>query len=199
MRLCAAGFTSSQRNPRYCESAAGGSILTNAAARHRSRGAIHCLEIGLSGYETRVKASRPAPFREGPAQLGLGATLSKIKTSGGRIVFRIRRKEERQWPLLSSAVSPPIVVGNDGKATAYVNSGLVRHSAWARPVQLGRIPHQDHEAHRNPGAAIRHRVLQSVQPPAVRQSPRNTLSAFGQITTTSTNPRLMQLALKYIF
>jgi hypothetical protein len=28
MRLCAAGFTSSQRNPRYCDSAVGRSILT---------------------------------------------------------------------------------------------------------------------------------------------------------------------------
>ena len=33
MRLCAAGFTSSQRNPRYCESAAGRSILTEAHFR----------------------------------------------------------------------------------------------------------------------------------------------------------------------
>jgi iron complex transport system substrate-binding protein len=32
MRLCAAGFTSSQRNPRYCESATGRSILTKPAA-----------------------------------------------------------------------------------------------------------------------------------------------------------------------
>src|SRR4051812_27435892 len=28
MRLCAAGFTSSQRNPRYCETVVGRSILT---------------------------------------------------------------------------------------------------------------------------------------------------------------------------
>jgi hypothetical protein len=28
MRLCAAAFTSSQRNPRYCDSAVGRSILT---------------------------------------------------------------------------------------------------------------------------------------------------------------------------
>jgi len=34
MRLCAAGFTSSQRNPRYCESAAGRSILTDIGARN---------------------------------------------------------------------------------------------------------------------------------------------------------------------
>src|ERR1700716_779279 len=32
MRLCAAGFTSSQRNPRYCESPAGRSILTNTVS-----------------------------------------------------------------------------------------------------------------------------------------------------------------------
>src|SRR5262245_4219950 len=31
MRLCAAGFTSSQRNPRYCESAVGRSIMTKIA------------------------------------------------------------------------------------------------------------------------------------------------------------------------
>jgi len=30
MRLCAAGFTSSQRNPRYCEMVAGRSILTKS-------------------------------------------------------------------------------------------------------------------------------------------------------------------------
>ena len=29
MRLCAAGFTSSQRNPRYCDSVVGRSILTS--------------------------------------------------------------------------------------------------------------------------------------------------------------------------
>ena len=51
-------------------------------------------------------------------------------------MFRIRRKEERQWPLLSSAVSPPIVVGNDGKATAYVNSGLVKLGILLVPGQF---------------------------------------------------------------
>jgi hypothetical protein len=32
MRLCAAGFTSSQRNPRYCDSVVGRSILTESGA-----------------------------------------------------------------------------------------------------------------------------------------------------------------------
>jgi hypothetical protein len=34
MRLCAAGFTSSQRNPRYCESAVGRSIVTRGELHH---------------------------------------------------------------------------------------------------------------------------------------------------------------------
>ena len=38
MRLCAAGFTSSQRNPRYCESAVGRSILNRC---HRFRGFVY--------------------------------------------------------------------------------------------------------------------------------------------------------------
>jgi len=33
MRLCAAGFTSSQRNPRYCESVVGRSIVTDGSSR----------------------------------------------------------------------------------------------------------------------------------------------------------------------
>ena len=39
MRLCAAGFTSSQRNPRYCDSVVGRFILTELRLRSRCSGA----------------------------------------------------------------------------------------------------------------------------------------------------------------
>src|SRR6516165_9393519 len=50
VRLCAAGFTSSQRNPRYRETVVGRSILTNQ-----------------SGFVLRARAIHSAPFERSAA------------------------------------------------------------------------------------------------------------------------------------
>jgi hypothetical protein len=94
----------------------------------------------------------------------------------------------------------PIVVGSDGLATAYGNAGL---GIILGPGQL------NFDASLLKTTKITERQTLQFRAeffnflnhpqfgnPQVSQS---TASTFGQITTTSTNPRIIQLGLKYLF
>jgi hypothetical protein len=133
------------------------------------------------------------------AQLCPGATLSTIRTSGG-IESRLGGRGSANGYFNPSAFCSPVVVGDDGKATAYGNSGLgillgPGQFNWdASLIKTTKFTERqtlqfraeffnlfNHPQFGNPATS------------------RNTPNTFGQITTTSTNPRLIQLALKYIF
>jgi hypothetical protein len=133
------------------------------------------------------------------AQLCPGTTLSTIKTSGG-IESRLGGAASANGYFNPSAFCAPPVIGDDGKATAYGNSGL---GILLGPGQLN-----------FDGSLIKTTKITEKQTLQFRAeffnflnhpqfgnpaTARNTPSTFGQITTTSTNPRLIQLALKYYF
>src|SRR5262245_1651617 len=87
MRLCAAGFTSSQRNPRYCETVVGRSILTSGSRsfRNQFQGAPLGGAGGLEGLAKYGKSRRyeqaktPAPPKY--------KTCIKFAAQGGAGVF----------------------------------------------------------------------------------------------------------------
>jgi hypothetical protein len=132
-------------------------------------------------------------------QLCPGITYSRLGTSGG-IESRLGGGAGGPGYFNSQAFCAPIVVGNDGLATAYGNSGL---GIILGPGQLNfdgsllkttKITEKqtlqfraeffnflNHPQFGNPNTAF------------------STPSTFGQITTTSTNPRIIQLGLKFMF
>jgi hypothetical protein len=133
------------------------------------------------------------------AQLCPGATLSTIKTPGG-IESRLGGKASANGYFNPSALCAPIVVGDDGKATAYGNSGLGilqgpgQFNFDGSLLKTTKITERQTVQFR----AEFFNFLNHAQfgNPAMA---RNVLGTFGQITTTSTNPRLIQFALKYLF
>ena len=133
------------------------------------------------------------------AQLCPGATLHTIKTPGG-IESRLGGRASTNGYFYKSAFCAPNIVGDDGKATAYGNSGL---GIIQGPGQLN-----------FDGSVIKTTKLAERQTLQFRAeffnflnhaqfgnpaTARNVPGTFGQITTTSTNPRLIQFALKYLF
>jgi hypothetical protein len=134
------------------------------------------------------------------AQLCPGFTYSSMQTSGG-IESRLGGAASANGFLKPAAFCAPPVVGSDGLATAYGNSGLgvlqgpgqVNFDLSA--IKTTKITERqtlqfraeffnifNHAQFGNPGTA------QNAGP-----------ASFGVISTTSTNPRLVQFALKYLF
>ena len=92
------------------------------------------------------------------------------------------------------------MVGDDGKARAYGNSGL---GILLGPGQfnfdgslLKTIKITERQTVQFRAEFFNFLNHAQFGNPAMA---RNTPSTFGQITTTSTNPRLIQFALKYLF
>jgi len=133
------------------------------------------------------------------AQLCPGSTLATIKTPGG-IESRLGGAGSTNGYFYPSAFCAPIVVGADGKATAYGNSGL---GILLGPGQFNWDTSLIKTTKLTEKQTLQFRaeffnLLNHPQfgNPAMA---RNVPSTFGEITTTSTNQRLIQLALKYLF
>jgi hypothetical protein len=92
------------------------------------------------------------------------------------------------------------VVGNDGRATAYGNSGL---GILLGPGQFNWDASLIKTTNFTEKQTLEFRTefFNLFNHPQFGNpaTSGNTPSTFGQITATSTNPRLIQLALKYIF
>jgi hypothetical protein len=133
------------------------------------------------------------------AQLCPGATLHTIKTPGG-IESRLGGRASTNGYFYKSAFCAPIIVGDDGKATAYGNSGL---GIIQGPGQLNFDGSLIKTTKLTERRTLQFRAeffnflnhAQFGNPATARNVP----GTFGQITTTSTNPRLIQFALKYLF
>jgi len=133
------------------------------------------------------------------AQLAPGITNSAIPTSGG-VESRLGGNSLGQGFINKLAFTDPIVIGSDGKATAFGNSG----------IGIIRGPDQvnfDVSLLKNIPITERQRVQFRAEFFNIANHPvfgnptttRNTPNTFGTITTTVGNPRLIQFALKYNF
>jgi hypothetical protein len=133
------------------------------------------------------------------AQLCPGVTYGQIATKGGTEA-RLGGGAGGPGYFAPGAFCPAIVVGSDGLATAYGDSGLgiIRGPGQlnfdASLLKTTKIT----EKHTLQFRAEFYNFLNHPQfaNPATAYS---TPSTFGQITATTTNPRIIQLGLKYMF
>lgn len=133
------------------------------------------------------------------AQMRPGGTYAQIPTSGD-VKTRLGGASGGPGFINKSAFCAPPVIGNDGQATEFGNSGMGilpgpgQHNWDAGLHKLVRFGDNqsiqfraeffnifNHAQFADPGTA------------------RNSAAAFGVINATSTNPRLIQFALKYSF
>jgi hypothetical protein len=89
-----------------------------------------------------------------------------------------------------------------GNGTGYGNSGR-GHSSRARPIQLGYVLGEDDQGgglREDATLQFRTEFFNAFNHPQFNNPAVNVaLGSFGQITSTSVNPRLIQFALKYAF
>jgi hypothetical protein len=133
------------------------------------------------------------------AQLASGGTYSSIKTPGG-LESRLGASGSTNGYFNTAAFTAPLVIGSDGVATAYGNSGLgiIRgpgqfnwDTSLIKNMKVGERKSVqfraeffnvlNHAQFGNPGTA------------------RSTSATFGVINTTIGNPRIIQLGLKFLF
>jgi len=127
------------------------------------------------------------------AQLCAGATYASTTTSGS-IESRLSNYFNK------SAFCNPIVIGSDGLATAYGNSGL---GVVSGPGEAD----WDASILKNTKLTERQTIQFRTEFFNLTNHPNfgdpsavvSTSSTFGQITTTRVNPRLIQFSLKYLF
>src|ERR1035438_7244657 len=97
MRLCAAGFTSSQRNPRYCDSVVGRSILTEARKSQSgypgSGAETGGLLVGGGQIRPAVPGSQPLGGGNGGRESGI-RKRSELTSGKGCFPTRAARLEE---------------------------------------------------------------------------------------------------------
>ena len=135
-----------------------------------------------------------------PAQLCPGFTYSTMQTSGG-VESRLGGSGSAHGYINPAAFCAPPVVGSDGLATAYGNTGLgVLHGPGQVNFDLSLIKTTKlTERQTLQFRAEFFNILNHPQfgNPNLAQNAGPT--SFGVISTTSTNPRLVQFALKYLF
>jgi len=145
MRLCAAGFTSSQRNPRYCESAVGRSIMTSSSSTSRSdseyrkyQRTAHRIQTGSVCRHLKIAGrvpfsgslqptSPPAPpvathpfTRSGCSRIACSDKKWPVRAAA---VFAIAKKDD---PALLNVITPALDDKND----------IVRYEASAAVLRL---------------------------------------------------------------
>lgn len=133
------------------------------------------------------------------AQMCPGATYKQIATPGG-VEARLGGGTGGPGYFNTAAFCNPIVVGSDGLATAYGNSGIGviqgpgQFNFDASLLKTTRITERQRVQFRADFFNLMNHP-QFGNPAATRSTP----GTFGEITTTNTNPRLVQFALKYLF
>ncbi len=133
------------------------------------------------------------------AELCPGSTIETIKTSGG-IESRLGGAASAHGYVNPSAFCAPRIVGDDGRATAYGNSGLGillgpgQFNFDASLIKTTKLSERRTLQFRTEFFNLPNHP-QFGNPSTVRNAP----ATFGQITATSTNPRLIQFSLKYVF
>ena len=147
---------------------------------------------------------------DAPAQLCPGMTLANVVTSGP-ITSRLGGIFSQNGYLNPAAFCPVPVLGSDGAATGYGNIGQGNILApgqnnWdislAKSTKVGGL-------REDATLLFRAEFFNAFNHPQFEFSPQTTTAAlsnqdassatFGQITTSSVNPRLIQLVLKYSF
>jgi Carboxypeptidase regulatory-like domain len=154
-------------------------------------------------------ASPPGGIINPPAQLCPGMALANAVTSGP-ITSRLGGAYSQNGYLNPAAFCSTPVVGSDGQATGYGNIGLgdvlsPGQDNWdislAKETKVGGLREdatllfraEFFNAFNHPQFSF------SVNNDAAASNQDASSATFGQITTTSVNPRLIQLVLKYSF
>jgi hypothetical protein len=137
------------------------------------------------------------------AQLCPGQTYSSIKSPGG-IESRLGGTSGGPGYVIPTAFCDAPVIGSDGNATAFGNSGIgiiLAPGQFNWDMSLSKTT----RLFERQSLQFRAEFFNTFNHPqfafgvAGAGLARSTPSTFGQITTTSTNPRLIQFALKYTF
>ena len=162
---------------------------------------------GLSGNNS---GTTPPPlgavtfgaYNYGRAQMASGATYAQIDTTGS-VESRLGGSSGGPSFFNLSAFAAPPIIGADGKATDFGNSGvgIVRGPgqfnfdfSLVKSTRVGGI-------HENAVLQIRAEFFNAFNHPQFNNpgTSVSTLPTFGVITSTSVNPRLIQFAMKYVF
>jgi len=154
-------------------------------------------------------STAPGGLMDAPAQLCPGMTLANAVTSGP-ITSRLGGAFSQNGYLNSAAFCPVPVLGSDGAATGYGNIGQGNILApgqfnWdisvAKSTKVGGL-------HEDATLLFRAEFFNAFNHPQFSFTTNNdaalgnqdaSAGTFGQITTSSVNPRLIQLVMKYSF
>ncbi len=176
-----------------------GTPLTFTDAR---AGTVYGLSGNNSGTTpTALGAVSFGAYNYGRAQMASGATYGQINTSGS-IESRLGGSSLGTGFFNASAFAAPPILGSDGVATGFGNSGvgIVEGPgqfnfdfSLVKTTRVGGI-------HENANLQIRAEFFNAFNH-AQFNNPGTSITAatFGVITSTSVNPRLIQFAMKYVF